>query len=238
MPRYDEMTPERAFTTPYAADERVTVFLRAVYGWMAAGLAITAGVAWFVAGSPGLVLTIAQNRPLFWGLMLAQLGIVIWLSARVQHMAAGTAAMLFIVYSALTGVTFSFILLAYTGESVATTFMVTAGTFGALATYGTVTRRSLAGWGQFLFMGLIGVVLASIVGIFWQNDQFQFVLSFIGVIVFTGLTAYDAQRLKEMALSISPERLGSYAIVGALTLYLDFINLFLFLLRFTGSRRN
>jgi FtsH-binding integral membrane protein len=145
--------------------------------------------------------------------------------------------MLFILYSALTGVTFSFVLLAFTGESVATTFLVCAGTFGAMAAYGTTTSRSLAGWGQFLFMGLIGVVLASIVGIFWHNDAFQFVLSFIGVIVFTGLAAYDAQRLKQMALA-SGGQIGSYAIVGALALYLDFINLFLMLLRFFGNRRD
>ena len=152
-------------------------------------------------------------------------------------MAPQTAAMLFILYSALTGLTFSFVLLAFTGASIASTFLVTAGMFGGMAAFGTVTQRSLAGWGQFLFMGLIGVVLASIVGIFWQNDAFQFVLSFIGVIVFTGLAAYDAQRLKNMALSLPGGEVGSYAIVGALTLYLDFINLFLFLLRFTGSRR-
>jgi FtsH-binding integral membrane protein len=232
------MTPDRAFSTPYAADERITAFLRSVYGWMAAGLAITAGVAWIVAGSPGVVQTIAQNRALLWGLLLAQIGIVVWLSARVQHMAAGTAALLFVAYSALTGVTTSFVLLAFTGQSVATTFLVTAGTFGALAAYGTATSRSLAGWGQFLFMGLIGVVIASVVGMFWHNDGFQFVLSFIGVIVFTGLTAYDAQRLKQMALAIPGGSTGSYAIVGALTLYLDFINLFMFLLRFTGNRRD
>jgi FtsH-binding integral membrane protein len=232
------MTPDTAFTRPYAAEERITAFLRSVYGWMAVGLGITAIVALFVAASPAIVLTIARNRPLMWGLMLAQLGIVVWLSARVQHMAAGTAAALFILYSALTGVTMSFVLLAFTGQSVATTFFVTAGTFGALATYGTVTRRSLAGMGQFLFMGLIGVMLASVVGIFWQNDGFQFVLSFIGVIVFTGLAAYDAQRLKQMALALPGGQVGSYGIVGALSLYLDFINLFLFLLRFTGNRRN
>src|SRR4029079_622886 len=133
----------------------------------------------------------------------------------------------FIVYSALTGLTMSVILLAYTGQSVATTFMVTAGMFGALAFYGTATRRDLSGLGQFLFMGLIGVVLASIVGMFWHNDALQFVIGFIGVIVFTGLTAYDAQRLKQMALALPSGQLGSYAIVGALTLYLDFINLFL-----------
>jgi FtsH-binding integral membrane protein len=233
-----EMTPERSFTTPYAADERVTLFLRSVYGWMCAGLAITAIVAYAVAQSPSLVLTIASNPFYRWGLILAQLGIVIFLSARVEHLAGGTAATLFALYSALTGVTFSFILLAYTGESIATTFFVCAGMFGALAFYGTTTRRSLAGWGQFLFMGLIGVVLASIVGIFWQNNAFQFVLGFIGVIVFTGLTAYDAQRLKEMALVTPSGKLGSYAIAGALALYLDFINLFLMLLRFMGNRRN
>jgi len=233
-----EMTPERTFTTPYAVDERVTVFLRAVYGWMAAGLAITAFVAYAIAQSPGLALAIARNPLSFWGLLIAQLGVVFFLSARVEKIAASTAAMLFVLYSGLTGVTFSFILLAYTGESIAGTFVVSAGMFGALAFYGTTTSRSLAGWGQFLFMGLIGVVLASIVGIFWQNDAFQFVLAFIGVIVFTGLTAYDAQRLKAMALSLSSGQIGSYAIVGALTLYLDFINLFLMLLRFLGHRRD
>jgi uncharacterized protein len=238
MARFDEITPDTAFTRPYAADERVTVFLRSVYGWMAAGLTITALVAYFVAASPEIVLTIARNRPIFWGLMIAQLGIVVWLSARVQSMAPATASLLFMAYSALTGLTMAFVLLAFTGESVATTFMVTAGTFGALAGYGTVTKRSLAGWGQFLFMGLIGVVIASFVGMFWHSDGLQFVLSFIGVIVFTGLTAYDAQRLKVMALSMPDGRTGSYAIVGALTLYLDFINLFMMLLRFTGNRRN
>lgn len=238
MARFDEITPGTAFTRPYAADERVTTFLRSVYGWMALGLAITAVVAFFVAASPAIVFTIARNRPLFWGLMLAQLGIVFWLSARVSSMAPATASVLFMLYSALTGLTMAFVLLAFTGESVATTFMVTSGTFGALAAYGTVTKRSLAGWGQFLFMGLIGVVIASVVGMFWQNDAFQFVLSFIGVIVFTGLTAYDAQRLKAMALATPGGPSGSYAIVGALTLYLDFINLFLMLLRLTGSRRS
>jgi FtsH-binding integral membrane protein len=238
MARFDELTPDTAFSRPYAADERVTTFLRSVYGWMALGLAITALVAYFVAASPAIVYTIARNRPLFWGLMIAQIGIVVWLSARVQSMAPATASLLFMVYSAMTGLTMSFVLLAFTGESVATTFMVTAGTFGALAAYGTVTKRSLAGWGQFLFMGLIGVVLASFVGLFWQNDAFQFVLSFIGVIVFTGLTAYDAQRLKVMALALPSGQTGAYAVVGALTLYLDFINLFMMLLRFTGNRRN
>ncbi len=236
MAQYD-VTPESTFSTPYAVDERITVFLRAVYGWMCAGLAITTLVALFVASSPSLVLAIARTPVFFWGLFIAQLGIVVVLSARVHRLSAGAASVLFIGYSALTGLTLSFILFAYTRESVATTFFVTAAMFGALALFGTVTKRSLAGMGQFLFMGLIGVVIASVVGIFWQNDGFQFVLSFIGVILFTGLTAYDAQRLKALALTTPQGQTGSYAIVGALTLYLDFINLFLFLLRLMGGKR-
>ncbi|HWF83468.1 MAG TPA: Bax inhibitor-1/YccA family protein [Vicinamibacterales bacterium] len=233
-----EFSTERGFSTSLPVAERVSVFLRAVYGWMCVGLAITAGTAWLIAGSPAIVMAIATNRLLFWALMGAQLGLVFVLAARVDRLAASTAAMLFVLYSALTGVTISFVLLAYTGESVANTFLVTAGMFGSLAAYGTVTKRSLAGLGSFLFMGLIGVVLASIVGIFWHSDALQFVISFIGVIVFSGLAAYDAQRLKAMALASPGGQTGSYAIVGALALYLDFINLFLFLLRFTGSRRD
>jgi FtsH-binding integral membrane protein len=228
----------RDFVTSLPATERVSAFLRAVYGWMGVGLAITATTAWLIAGSPAVVVAIATNRLLFWALMGAQLGLVFYLSARVDKLAASTAALLFVAYSALTGVTIAFVLLAYTGESVASTFMVTAGMFGGLAAYGTVTRRSLDGWGSFLFMGLMGVVLASLVGIFWHNDALQFVISFIGVIVFSGLAAYDAQRLKAMALASPGGQTGSYAIVGALALYLDFINLFLMLIRFTGSRRD
>jgi uncharacterized protein len=230
-------TPDAAFTTTQASAERIGAFLRSVYGWMCLGLAITALTAGIVASSPSVVIAIARNSVLFWGLAIAQLGIVLVLSGRVQTLAASTAAALFVVYSMLTGVTLSFILFLYTGESIASTFVVTAGMFGALAAFGTLTRRSLAGWGQFLFMGLIGVVLASIVGLFWQNDGFQFVTAFIGVIVFTGLAAYDAQRLKAMALATPDGQAGSYAIVGALALYLDFVNLFLFLLRLFGGRR-
>jgi FtsH-binding integral membrane protein len=209
----------------YPAAERVNGFLRGVYGWMGAGLAVTALTSWIVAGSPSLVYTVATNRVLFWGLVIAQLGLVLAISARVQKLAPGTASLLFMIYSILTGVTISFVLIAFTGESVATTFLVTAGMFGALAMYGTATRRDLSG-------------LASIVGIFWHSDALQFVISFIGVIVFTGLAAYDAQRLRAMALSMPEGSSGSYQIVGALTLYLDFINLFLFLLRFLGNRRD
>src|SRR5262249_52877791 len=153
------------------------------------------------------------NRAVFWILAIAQLGIVFALSARVERMAASTASLLFVVYSALTGVTLSAILLVYTGESVFTTFVVAAGMFGTLAMYGTVTRRELSGLGQFLFMGLIGLVLASIVGLFWHNDGLQFVISFIGVILFAGLTVYDAQRLKALAFATSTGPTGGTTIV-------------------------
>jgi FtsH-binding integral membrane protein len=236
---YENSSPaDTRFATSIPATELANAFLRAVYGWMCVGLAITAASAWFIAGSPVIVRAVATNRLLFWGLMGAQLGLVVVLSARVEKLAASTASLLFAAYSALTGVTMAFVLLAFTGESIANTFLVTAGMFGGLAAYGTLTRRSLAGMGSFLFMGLIGVVLASVVGIFWQSDALQFVISFIGVIVFSGLAAYDAQRLKAMAFATPGGQTGTYAIVGALTLYLDFINLFLFLLRFTGGRRD
>ena len=234
-----EMTPASAFeTTTVAGAERVTAFLRKVYGWMVVGLGVTAAVAFGVAGSPALVAAIFGNPILFFGLIIAELGLVFFLSARVNKIAPATAAVLFLIYSALNGATLSMVLLAYTGTSIATTFAVTAGMFGALALFGTTTKRSLAGVGQFFFMGLIGLLLASVVGIFWRSDTLQFVISVVGVLVFTGLTAWDAQRLKMMAATVPEERFGSYAVVGALSLYLDFINLFLFLLRFIGGRRD
>lgn len=229
---------EPVFATPDIRDERVGAFLSKVYGWMFLGLLITALVAFAVAASPALVEMFLFNRLMFWGLVIAQLGLVFYLSARVDSVAPMTAAILFMVYSALVGITSSVILLVYTAASIFSAFVVTAGMFGAMAVFGSVTKKSLAGWGQFLFMGLIGVILASVVGLFWQNDAFQFVICVVGVVVFTGLTAYDAQRLKHMAVSLPDGRVGSYAVVGALSLYLDFINLFFFILRLFGGRRN
>jgi FtsH-binding integral membrane protein len=238
MERYEFAPPQVSRSAGIGATEKVTTFLRAVYGWMCLGLGITASVAYLVAGSPTILSVIAGNRAIFWGLVIAQLGIVFVMSARVHKLSPAAAGALFIAYSGLTGLTMAFVLLAYTGASVASTFVVTAGMFGSLALFGTVTTKSLEGWGQFLFMGLIGVVLASVVGIFWQSDVLQFVIAFCGVVVFTGLTAYDAQRLRNMALALPDGRVGAYAIVGALTLYLDFVNLFLMLLRLFGGRRD
>ena len=216
--------------------ERVSAFLAKVYGWMCIGLGITAAIAYLVAGSPALVRALAGNQLVFFALVLVELGLVFYLSARVQSLEPGAAAGLFVAYSALNGVTLSVILLAYTGASVATTFLVTGAMFGSLAFFGTTTSRSLAGAGQFFFMGLIGLVLASIVGIFWHNDALQFLITVVGVIVFTGLTAWDAQRLKQMGAEVPEDRAGAYAIVGALSLYLNFVNLFLMLLRLQGRR--
>jgi FtsH-binding integral membrane protein len=174
-------------------DERVSAFLSKVYVWMFFGLLITAVTAYGVATSPAILEIIFLNRLVFWALLIAQLGLVFYLSARVDKIGPTTAAGLFIVYSTLVGVTSSVILLLYTGSSIASTFIITAGMFGATAIFGTVTKRSLAGLGQFLFMGLIGLVLAMIVGLFWQSGALQFVISVVGVLVFTGLTAWDAQ---------------------------------------------
>ncbi len=238
MEPYEIRTGASVPMTAANAAERVSAFLQRVYGWMAIGLAITAMVAFTVASSPALRQVVLGNRIVFFGLIAAQLGLVFYLSGRAATLAAGTAALLFAAYSALTGVTLSVVLLAYTGESVAATFVVTATMFAALAAYGTMTSRSLAGVGQFFFMGLVGLILASVVGMFWQNDALQFLISVVGVLVFTGLTAWDAQRLRQMALAVPAGQASSVAIAGALSLYLNFINLFLFLLRFTGGRRN
>jgi uncharacterized protein len=219
------------------ADARVNEFLKRVYGWMFVGLTVTAGVAMYVASQPAMVQAIATNGLLFFGLVIVELGLVYWISARVGSLAPATASGLFLLYSALNGVTLSVILLMYTGASIASAFITTAAMFGVLALYGSTTQRSLAGVGQFAFMGLVGIVIASIVGFFWQNSALQFLISAIGVIVFTGLTAYDAQRLKAMALQVEGPQMQSYAVSGALALYLDFINLFLMLLRLFGNRR-
>ena len=219
-------------------DVRVTAFLSKVYGWMFLGLLVTAGTAVTVASSPALIKTLILNRGLLLLMVFAQLGLVIYLSVRVNKMAPAMAAGLFLVYSALVGITTSSIFMVYTGASIVSAFVIAGGMFGAMAVFGSLTKRSLAGVGQFMFMGLIGLVIASIVNIFLFSDMLSFVISVVGVLVFTGLTAWDAQRLKQMAVALPDGRTGTYAVVGALSLYLDFINLFFFILRLTGGRRN
>jgi FtsH-binding integral membrane protein len=232
-----ETTPDSRFQAgAVGAASRVSTFLRRVYGWMFAGLLLTGLVALGMASNPALVIGFAKNPILFFGLMIGELGLVVFLSARAMKMSPAAAAASFIAYAALNGVLFSTIFLAYTASSIATTFFITGGMFGSLALFGTVTKRSLAGVGSFVSMGLIGLILAMIVGIFWHSSALQFAISIVGVIVFTGLTAWDAQKMKQIALSTPEGTAGNLAIVGALSLYLDFINLFLFLLRFFGRR--
>lgn len=209
--------------------------IRQVYAWMGAGLALTALLALYTVSSPVLLNAIVGNRLLFYGLILGELGLVFVLSGAIERLSATTATMLFLGYSALNGVTLSVIFLVYTADSIASTFLITAGMFGAMSAYGYLTRRDLTSWGSFLFMGLIGVVIASVVNIFLHSNTVSWIISAIGVVVFTGLTAYDTWKIKAMA----SQGIGGRkpAIMGALTLYLDFINLFLMLLRFVGDRR-
>jgi hypothetical protein len=211
-------------------------FMAAVYRWMTLGLLVTSGVAFYVATTPAALQAIFGNRMIFWGLVIAQFGLVIALSAAVNKLSAGVAGALFLLYSALTGATISVVLLAYTGASVASAFAVTAGTFLAMSVYGTVTKRDLTSWSTFLFMGLIGIVIASVVNIFTKSGMVAWVVSAAAVVVFTGLTAYDTQRLRRMATA--GVGVAALPVNGALALYLDFINLFLSLLNLFGGRRN
>ena len=176
-------------------------FMAAVYRWMTFGLLVTAGVAYYVASTPAALEVIFGNRIVFWGLIIAQFGLVIALSAAVNKLSAGMAGALFLLYSALTGATISVVLIAYTGASVASAFAATAGTFMAMSIYGTVTKRDLTCWSTFLFMGLIGIVIASVVNIFTKSGMVSWVISAAAVVVFTGLTAYDTQRLRRMAVA-------------------------------------
>ncbi len=227
-------------TATAAKRELVNVFLRGVYWWMTAGLALTGVVAWLVYNSPTMQQIILGNPMVFFGFIIAELGLVFFLSARIQRLAGSTATFLFLLYSALNGATFSAFLMAYTMPSVATVFFITAGTFGATSLYAMVTKRDLTSLGGFCMMGLIGLLIAMVVNIFFRNPMMYMIISFVGVIVFVGLTAYDTKRLREMGESVpanDPEAVRRGTIMGALALYLDFINLFIMLLRIFGERR-
>lgn len=221
---------------------RVNEFIRSVYNWMAIGLALTGFVAYYVANTPALVEIIFGNRLLFFGLIIGELALVFTISARIQKMQASTATALFVVYSILNGATLSFIFLVYTASSITSTFFICAATFVACSIFGWTTKRDLTSMGGFLTMGLIGIIIASLVNMFFRSTAMSMIISYIGVIVFVGLTAYDTQHLKTMALN-QPDGLEAGvirkgAILGALKLYLDFINLFLMLLRILGGGRD
>jgi FtsH-binding integral membrane protein len=223
-----------------AQQQASTIFLAKVFNLMTLGLALT-GIVAFVTANTGLAAAII-GTPLFIVLILAEIGLVFYLSARVEKIRAATASGLFIGYSVMNGLTLSVIFLAYTGASIAATFFIAAGMFAAMGIYGLVTKRDLSAFGSFLFMGLVGIIIASVVNIFLQSSSVHWAISFLGVLIFTGLTAYDVQKIKRMGeegiMAQGDEVVRKGSIMGALTLYLDFINLFLMLLRFFGGSRD
>jgi len=217
----------------------VNEFVRSVYNWMAVGLALTGCVAYFVSTNEPALRFVYQAKWLFF---IGEIGLVFWLSARINKMKASTATGMFLVYAALNGATMSFIFLVYTMSSIASTFFICAGAFAGLSVFGWVTKKDLTGLGSFMFMGVIGILIASVVNLFLRSPGMQMIISYIGVLVFAGLTAYDTQAIKNMALT-QPAGLGSGvvrrgAIMGALKLYLDFILMFQYLLFIFGGSRD
>lgn len=233
--RTEAMTPAEARAA--AVDVGLREYMLKVYNYMASGLALSGLVAAGVAGSDAAMQAIF-GTPLVWVVMLAPIGLVFFLSARIHALKASTAQTLFWVYAASMGLSLASVFAVFTGVSITRVFFITAGVFGAMSLYGYTTKRDLSGFGSFLFMGLIGIVIAGLVNIFLQSSALHFVISVVGVLVFTGLTAYDTQEIKSIYLeSDDSETHGKKAIMGALKLYLDFINIFIMLLNLFGERR-
>ena len=214
--------------------------MRKVYVWMALALAITGVTAYGVANSPNIMVAIYSNRAVFWGLIIAELALVFVVSGMINRLSLTTATLLFTLYSVLNGVVLSSIFVVYSGTSIAKVFFITAGTFLAMAVYGYTTKRDLSSVWKLMFMGLIGLIIASIVNLFIKSSDLDLILSYIGVIVFVGLTAWDTQKIKQMLATQEDidEGAQKIALVGALSLYLDFVNLFLYLLRIFGGSRD
>lgn len=213
--------------------------MRKVYVWMTLALVLTGITAFGVASSPSLMMTIIQTPAIMWGLIIAELIIVIAISAAINRLSLTTATLLFVLYSVLNGATFSLIFAVYTMSSIANVFFITAGTFGVMAAYGYFTKRDLSSWGRLLLMALIGLIIATLVNVFLvKSSGFDLILSYAGVLIFVGLTAYDTQKIKQMLAMQTDMGEGAQkvALLGALSLYLDFINLFLYLLRIFGRR--
>ncbi|GAB4375159.1 MAG: Bax inhibitor-1/YccA family protein [Spirochaetales bacterium] len=225
-----------------SAYARERSLLKNVYLWMSLGLAITGVVALGIASNPRLVIGLVSNPLLFFGVILAEFGLVMYLSARIQTMSAGAATIAFATYAALNGVTLSLVFLAYTGTSIASAFFITAGTFGAMSLYAITTKRDLSGLGHYLMMGLLGLIIASVVNLFLRSSGMEWMISVVGVLLFVGLTAYDTQIIKnwsqQSAYTADESIYIRISVIGALKLYLDFINLFLFFLRLFGRSRD
>ncbi len=233
---------ENGYRTAVEAENEQTLqryvagVMRRVYGKMTLGLLLTALTAFLVVSSPAALSLLFSSTTTLWILFAVEIGLVIYLSARLDKLSTGAAAALFYLYSALNGVVLAPIFLVYTGASIAMTFAITAGTFGAMTIFGYVTRQDLSKFGSILFMALIGLVVCIVVNMFWGNSMFDLLISIAGVFIFVGLTAWDTQAIKRMCAESDPSMIGKVATMGALSLYLDFINLFLYLLRFFGSR--
>jgi len=226
---------------PSLAATRENALVRSVYNWMMIGLGVSGLTAYFTSNSPALLQMIYGNSLVLIVLIVAELGMVYAISGGVKSLSASTASTLFLLFSFINGLTLSSIFLIYTSESIATTFLITGVTFGATSLYGYVTKRDLTSWGGFLFMGLIGIIIASVVNIFLSSSMLGWAITYLGIFIFVGLTAYDTQKIRLLGQSISPadgERYGRLSLIGALMLYLDFVNLFLLLLRIFGGRRN
>lgn len=215
------------------------VLMRKVYLWMTFALVITAFTAYYVATNETILTAIVNNQVLFWGLIIAELVLVFSVTAAINKLSLTTATLLFVLYSVINGATLSFLLMIYTASSVVSVFFITAGTFAAMAAYGYFTKTDLSSWGKYLIMALIGLIIASVVNMFTQSSGLQMILNYAGVLIFVGLTAYDTQKIKVMLLQATDAGEGAQkiALMGALSLYLDFINLFIHLLRILGDRR-
>ena len=233
---------ENGYQTAVQAENELTLqryvagVMRKVYGKMTLGLLATAATSYLVFSSQALMSLLFSSPATIWLLFAVELGLVIYLSARIDKLSSGTATALFYAYSILNGVALTPIFLAYTGVSIATTFAITAGTFGAMTIFGYVTRQDLSKIGSYLFMALLGLIVCILVNLFMQSSMFSLLISCAGVLIFVGLTAWDTQAIKRMCAEADPTMTGKVATMGALTLYLDFINLFIHLLRFFGSR--
>ena len=233
-----ERTPakEQSFTDVFPA---YTTLIKKVYLWMAMALAITGMTAYVVATSDTLLQLVFRNSLIFWGLLIGELAMVIALTMAINRLSLTTATVMFIIYSVINGATMAVIFLAYAQESVTSVFFITAGTFAAMSVWGYVTDTDLTTMGKLCYMALIGLIIATIVNMFLQNGTMSYVISYIGVIIFVGLTAYDTQKIKMMLIEAEDdsEDWQKVALLGALSLYLDFVNLFLYLLRIFGKRR-
>jgi len=214
------------------------VLMRKVYVWMTLALVITGVTAYGVATSPGLMMAIATNKLLFWGLIIAEFGLVLAVSAAINKLSLTTATMLFVLYSVINGATLSFIFAVYTMSSIASVFFITAGTFAVMAFIGYTTKKDLTSMGKILLMALIGIIIATVVNIFLKSTGLEMIVSYLGVLIFVGLTAFDSQKIKQMLLMAPDAGEGAQklALLGALSLYLDFVNLFIYLLRIFGRR--